>query len=490
MKTSKTKNPSIFIAIAILVFLVVMLYFTIKTFGVDSLGGGSQIALLLTSFLCIFIGTVFYKKPWEDYEEAIKDSVGGVGSAVIILLVIGALGGAWMISGVVPTLIYYGLQIIHPTIFLFATCVLCAIVSLVIGSSWTTIATVGVALIGIGQAYDYNEALVAGAIISGAYFGDKMSPLSDTTVVASSSSGTPLFEHIKYMTITTVPSLLITLVIFAVIGFLHVDEGGVCPEELSVKLTERFLISPWLLLVPVFTGVLIAKKLPPIVTLFLSTIAAIIVAVIFQKEAIYEVAGSEDLFKGATMTLFGSTALESDHDLLEELISTGGMGGMLHTVWLVICAMTFGACMKACGLVDVMTEYCRRLITKRGPLVGTTVASGFFLNITTADQYLSIILTSSLFKEVYEKNGYENRLLSRSLEDGATVTSPLVPWSTCGMTHSTILGVSTFAYFPYCFFCYLSPIISILIATLGYKVFRRNEQGEFVPVNKMPKMIK
>ena len=173
MKTSKTKNPSIFVAIAILVFLVVMLYFTIKTFGVDSLGGGSQIALLLTSFLCIFIGTVFYKKPWEDYEEAIKDSVGGVGSAVIILLVIGALGGAWMISGVVPTLIYYGLQIIHPTIFLFATCVLCAIVSLVIGSSWTTIATVGVALIGIGQAYDYNEALVAGAIISGAYFGDK-----------------------------------------------------------------------------------------------------------------------------------------------------------------------------------------------------------------------------------------------------------------------------------------------------------------------------
>ena len=488
--TSKTKKPSLIVAVGIIVFLVMMLYFTIKTFGVDSLGGGSQISLLITSFLCIFIGTVFYKKPWDEYEAAIKEGVGGVASAVIILLIIGALGGAWMISGVVPTLIYYGLQIVHPSIFLFATCVLCAVVSLVIGSSWTTIATVGVALIGIGQAHDYNAALVAGAIISGAYFGDKMSPLSDTTVVASSSSGTPLFEHIKYMTITTVPSLLITLTIFAVIGFLHVDEGGVSPEELAMKLDERFLISPWLLLVPVFTAILIAKKFPPIITLFLSTIAAIIVAVIFQKEAIIEIAGSEDLFKGAMITLFGSTALESDHALLADLISTGGMEGMLHTVWLVLCAMTFGACMKACGLVDVMTDYCRRLITKRGPLVGTTVATGFFLNVTTADQYLSIILTSNLFKDVYEKNGYESRLLSRSLEDGATVTSPLVPWSTCGMTHSTILGVSTFAYFPYCFFCYLSPIISILITTIGYKVFKRNEEGKFLPVNKMTKLLK
>ena len=490
MKTSKTKSPSIYVAIGIILFLVVMLYFTIKTFGVDSLGGGSQISLLLTSFLCIFIGTVFYKKPWDDYEKCIVEGVGGVGSAVIILLVIGALGGAWMVSGVVPTLIYYGLQIVHPSIFLFATCVLCAVVSLVIGSSWTTIATVGVALIGIGQAYDYNSALVAGAIISGAYFGDKMSPLSDTTVVASSSSGTPLFEHIKYMTITTIPSLVITLIIFAVIGFLHIDEGGVSPEELSVKLNERFLISPWLLLVPVFTGILIAKKFPPIVTLFLSTIAAIIVAVIFQTDAIYEIAGSDDIFKGAMMTLFGSTALHSDHALLADLISTGGMEGMLHTVWLVLCAMTFGACMKACGLVEVMTEFCSKLITKRGPLVGTTVATGFFLNVTTADQYLSIILTSNLYKDVYERNGYESRLLSRSLEDGATVTSPLIPWSTCGMTHSTILGVSTFAYFPYCFFCYLSPIVSVLIATIGYKIFKRNEEGKFLPVNQTSKLLK
>ena len=482
--TSKIKKPSIYVAVAIIVFLVVMLYFTIKTFGVDSLAGGSQISLLLTSFLCIFIGTVFYKKKWEDYEECLKEGIGGVGSAVIILLIIGALGGAWMVSGVVPTLIYYGLQIVHPSIFLVATCILCCIVSLVIGSSWTTIATVGVALIGIGQAHDYSAALVAGAIISGAYFGDKMSPLSDTTVVAASSSGTPLFEHIKYMTITTVPSLVITLIIFAVLGFLHVDEGGISPDELAMKLNERFLISPWLLLVPVFTAILIAKKLPPIVTLFLSTIAAIIVAVIFQKEAIIEIAGSENLFKGAMMTLFSSTALESEHALLADLISTGGMEGMLHTVWLVLCAMTFGACMKACGLVEVMTDYCRKLITKRGPLVGTTVATGFFLNITTADQYLSIILTSNLFKDVYDKNGYESRLLSRSLEDGATVTSPLIPWSTCGMTHSTILGVSTFAYFPYCFFCYISPIVSIIVATIGYKIFKRNEKGEFATVIK------
>ena len=480
--TQKRKTPHILVAASVIVFLVLMLYVTIKTFGVDSLEGGSQISLLASSMLCILLGTLVYKRPWEDFEAQIKEGVGGVGSAVIILLIIGALGGAWMISGVVPTLIYYGLQIIHPSIFLVATCILCSVISLVIGSSWTTIATIGVALIGIGQALGFSPALVAGAIISGAYFGDKMSPLSDTTVVAASSSDTPLFEHIRYMMITTVPSLFITLIIFTIIGFAKHTDGASSPEDLIVALHDRFTISPWLLLVPVFTGILIAKKLPPIVTLCLSTMVAIVVAVIVQPENVYEVAGEQNLFKGAMIALYGTTELASDNQLLVELIDTSGMAGMLNTVWLVLCAMTFGSCMKACGFVESMTNFCAKLITKRTPLVATTVFSGFFFNVTTADQYLSIILTSNLFKGVFQKNGLENRLLSRSLEDGATVTSPLVPWSTCGMTHSTILGVSTFAYFPYCFFCYLSPLMSILISAIGYKILARNKEGKFVPV--------
>ena len=472
----KSNIPPIYVPVLVILFLVGMLVLVIKTFGVDSLAGGSQIALLMTSIVCILLGTLVYKRTWDDFEQQIKEGIVGVGSAVIILLIIGALGGAWMVSGVVPTLIYYGLQIIHPSIFLVATCILCALVSLVIGSSWTTIATVGVALIGIGQALGFSPELIAGAILSGAYFGDKMSPLSDTTVVAASSSETPLFEHIRYMMITTVPSMLITLVIFTIIGFVHPAVGNSSPEELITALHDRFVISPWLLLVPVFTAILIAKKLPPIVTLCLSTAVAILVAVFVQPDNLYEVAGEQNLFKGAMIALYGTTELASDNKLLVELIDTSGMAGMLHTVWLVLCAMTFGSCMKACGFVESMTNFCSKLITKRTSLVATTVTSGFFFNVTTADQYLSIILTSNLFKNVYKENGYESRLLSRSLEDGATVTSPLVPWSTCGMTHSTILGVSTFMYFPYCFFCYISPIMSIIIAALGYKIFRNGKK--------------
>lgn len=481
--TLKRRTPSIFVAIAIILFLILLLFFTIKNFSVDSLAGGSQMSLLITSSLCILLGITLYGRKWEEFEEHLKEGIGGVGSAVIILLIIGALGGAWMVSGVVPTLIYYGLQIVHPSVFLFTTCLLCALVSLIIGSSWTTIATIGVALIGIGQAYGFSPALVAGAIISGAYFGDKMSPLSDTTVVAASSSSTPLFVHIRYMAITTIPAIILSLIIFGIIGITHNVDTIVSYQELSIALKERFLISPWLLLVPVFTGILIAKRFPSIVILFLSTIVAIVVAIIFQKEAIYEIAGSENYFKGAMITLYGKTELATNNQLLSELISTRGMSGMLNTVWLVLCAMTFGSCMKACGFVETMTEFCRKIIKKRISLVGSTLMSGFFFNVVTADQYLSIILTSNLFKDVYDRNGYENRLLSRSLEDGATVTSPLIPWSTCGMTQSTILNVSTFAYFPYCFFCYISPIVSIFIAIIGYKIFKRDNDGSLKPVN-------
>ena len=267
--------------------------------------------------------------------------------------------------------------------------------------------------------------------------------------------------------------MAITLIIFLVIGFTHNVDGAVSPESLATALQDRFVISPWLLLVPVVTCVLIALKMPPILTLMLSTTLAMVVGIFVQPEAIQEVAEGGGLFKGSMITLYGSTALKTDNALLGELISTGGMSGMLNTVWLVLCAMTFGGCMKACGLVESMTLFCQRFIKNRVTLVGSTVFSGFFLNATTADQYLSIILTSNLFKGVYDKNGYENRLLSRSLEDGATVTSPLIPWSTCGMTHSTILGVSTFAYFPYCFFCYISPLVSIAVAALGYKIFKK-----------------
>ena len=464
------KIPSPIVSLFPIIILIGMLFATIRTFGSDALNGGSQVSLLTTTAVCIFIGITFYRIPWKDYEIAITNNIAGVSSAIIILLIIGALSGAWMISGVVPTLIYYGMKIIHPDFFLTSTCIICALVSIMTGSSWTTIATIGIALLGIGKAQGFEEGWIAGAIISGAYFGDKVSPLSDTTVLASSVTDTPLFRHIRYMMITTIPSLVITLIIFTVMGFTYETSGTEQIAEFAASLNSRFHITPWLLIVPVATGILIARKMPSIITLFLLAAAF---AIIFQPDLLYEISGSNGLFKGTIMSLYGSTSLQSDSAMLTELIATRGMAGMMNTIWLILCAMCFGGAMTASGMLGSITSVFVRFMKSTVSVVASTVGSGLFLNLATADQYISIILTGNMFSNIYEKKGYESRLLSRTTEDAVTVTSVLIPWNTCGMTQATILSVSTLTYLPYCFFNLISPLMSILIAATGYKIIKK-----------------
>ncbi len=479
------KIPSPFVALVPIAVLVILLFASIYSFGGDALGGASQICLLLTSALCVVVGMVVCGRPWKDFEQAFASNLQGVSTAVMILLIIGALSGAWMVSGVVPTLICYGIQLIHPHFFLACTCIICAIVSVMTGSSWSTIATIGIALMGIGRAQGFDEGWIAGAIVSGAYFGDKVSPLSETTVLTSSVAETPLFTHIRYLMITTVPSMLIALVIFAVAGFLH---GGASVDDIAVYtegLRKTFHISGWLMVVPVFTGILIARKVPSIITLFLSTALAVLVALIFQPELLREIAGAGEagvkpLFEGGMKVLYGRTQLETGNAALNELVATRGMGGMVDTVWLIICAMCFGGTMTASGMLESVTSVFVRFAKRRVSMVSSTVASGLFLNLTTADQYISIILTGEMFKDVYAREGYESRLLSRTTEDAVTVTSPLIPWNTCGMTQAAVLGVPTLTYLPYAFFNILSPLMSIFVAMTGYRIVRSFSRSQGV----------
>ena len=460
------KIPSPLVSLLPVFVLILLLFVTIRTFGSDALSGGSQVCLLVATAVCVLIGMAGFRRPWKDFELAVTNNIAGVSTALIILLIIGALSGAWMVSGVVPTLIYYGIQVIHPHFFLVSTCIICAVVSVMTGSSWTTIATIGIALMGIGKAQGFGEGWIAGAIISGAYFGDKVSPLSDTTILASSVTDTPLFTHIRYLMITTVPSLVITLIIFTIAGLSHeaTDTGHIA--EYTRILSDKFHISWWLMIVPVVTAILIARKVPSIITLFVSTALATVFALIFQPGLLCEIAGQgvegiAALFKGGMGMLYGGTQLETGNAEINELISTRGMAGMMNTIWLIICASVFV-----------------RFTKKRVGMVSSTVASGLFLNLATADQYISIILTGNMFKDIYSANGYESKLLSRTTEDSVTVTSPLIPWNTCGMTQATILSVPTIVYLPYAFFNIISPLMSITIAILGYKIKKKAEQSD------------
>ncbi len=475
---STKKIPSPLVSLLPIALLAGMLFATISTFESDALSGGSQISLLVTTACCVLIGMAFYRIPWKDFELAITNNIAGVSTALLILLIIGALSGIWMVSGVVPTLIYYGMQIIHPDFFLASTCLICALVSVMTGSSWTTIATIGIALMGIGKAQGFHEGWIAGAIISGAYFGDKVSPLSDTTILASSVTDTPLFTHIRYMMITTVPSLLIAVILFTVMGLTH--DGGSTAQEMNAfaaTLEGKFNITPWLLLVPVVTGILIARKVPSVVTLAISTVLACVAALIFQPDLLREVAGEGGgLFKGTMMTCYGSTSLQTGNPILTELVATRGMAGMMNTVWLILCAMCFGGAMTAGGMLGSITSVCVRFIKNRVSTVASTVFSGLFLNIATADQYISIILLGNMFGDIYKRQGYESRLLSRTTEDAVTVTSVLIPWNTCGLTQATILSVPTLTYLPFCFFNLISPLMSILVAATGYKIVKTVSQ--------------
>jgi NhaC family Na+:H+ antiporter len=474
---NKVKTPSPLLSFVPVMALVGLLAVTIRIFEGDTLNGASQLVLLTASAICCLIAICRCGVRWKTIETAIVNNITSVSSALLILLLIGALSGSWMVSGIIPALIYYGTKIIHPDFFLVTTCIICSLVSVMTGSSWTTIATIGIALFGIGKVQGFGEGWIAGSIISGAYFGDKVSPLSDTTILASSVTGTPLFRHIKYMMITTVPSMLITLLIFLIAGFTHKTTSFPEINEFMDTLSGAYNITLWLLPVPLIMVILIVKKIPPIITLFLSAVAAGVAALVFQPELLHQISGSgmqniSSLFKGLMMMFYDNTHIETSNVTLNELTTTHGMSGMLNTIWLIVCAMCFGGSMTASGMLASITSVFFRFMKRTAGSVSATVASGLFLNICTADQYLSIILTGDMFKNVYKRKGYESRLLSRTIEDGVTVTSPLIPWNTCGMTQSTVLGVSTFAYLPYCFFNLISPLMSILVAATGYRIVK------------------
>ena len=466
----KKPLPHLVVAIIPVVVLIGFLSIAITLFGSDSLSGGSQIALLMGMAVCVSISMSVYRVPWRTFEKQIKATLGEVSITLVILLCVGMLAGSWMISGIVPTLIYYGVQIMSPQFFLVSACIICALISVLSGSSWTTIATIGVALLGIGHALGVSEAWTAGAIISGAYFGDKMSPLSDTTILASSATGTDLFVHIQYMVYTTVPTFLITVTIFFLAGLGSNAATEVQVGEYTEGLSNTFTISLWTLLVPLLTAVLIARRVPSLIVLFASSIMAGFMALILQPHILTEISSSGSLIKGLAITFYGATAVETGNASLNELVSTSGMAGMLNTIWLIICAMCFGASMVASRMIESITGVIVRFVRSRVSLVSSTVGTGIFLNITTGDQFISIVLNADIYKEVFKKEGYESRLLSRTTEDAATVTSVLIPWNTCGMTQSTVLGVPTLTYLPYCFFNLLSPLMSIIIAAIGWKI--------------------
>ncbi len=465
-------HPHPLVALLPLLTLIALIICALTLFPDDALAGASQVSLMIATAVCVALSMALYKTKWSVFEEMIKKTVGDAGVSILILLLIGMMSATWMISGIVPTLIYYGVQIMSPTFFLPCACIISSIISVMTGTSWTTIATIGMALMGIGTALGIPAPYTAGAIISGAYFGDKLSPMSDTTVLASTMAGADLFSHIRYMLYTTVPSITISLLMYLVLGFWYDSK----PMEISMYtdgLERGFNISLWTMLVPLFTAWLIYKKTPSLITLLLSALSACVCAVIVQPDVLVNISGEAEtsiksIFMGLMTTCYTSTNVDTGYAEINDLVSTRGMAGMLNTIWLILCAMCFGSCMVASGMLKSLTHVMLKAIRNTASLVCSTVASGCLLNLIMGDQFLSIIMNCSIYKEEYEERGYKPELLSRSTEDSATVTSVLVPWTACGMTQSTVLGIATVTYLPFCFFCILSPLMSCLVAILGY----------------------
>lgn len=482
--TSIPKVPKVLDALIPLLFLIVLLIISIQVFGTDGLSGSSQIVLILSATVAGLIAVFRLGFTWETLQEGVVKSISSAMSSILILFLIGALAGTWLLSGIVPAMIYYGLLVLSPTIFLFAACLISGIVSTATGSSWTTVATVGVALLGIGKALGFEEGIIAGAIISGAYFGDKMSPLSDTTNLAPAMAGTDLFTHIRHMAKTTIPTMFITLVLFLVIGFNYETAGSVGDVQIiSEIIATTFTITPWLFVVPLLVILMIVRKVPALPALLAGALLGGVFALIFQPEIIATIVGESGSFsyigfKGVMMALFGEISVVTENALVNELLVTRGMAGMLNTIWLIVCAMVFGGIMEESGMLRVLAEAIIRKVHRVGSLIASTAATCMFFNITTSDQYLAILVPGRMYADVYKKRGLKPENLSRTLEDSATVTSVLVPWNTCGATQASVLGVATFVYAPYCFFNIISPIMTILYGYLniGITYYEKEEE--------------
>ena len=474
---NKIKSPTTFQALVPIIFLVILLSINVSIFGADSLSGSIQIVLILSSAVASIIAfNLGYS--WLDIQKGIIKSINSSLPSILILFLVGSLAGSWLLSGVVPAFIYYGIQILNAKIFLFAACVICIVVSMATGSSWTTSATIGIALIGIGRALDISDGLVAGAILSGAYFGDKMSPLSDTTNLAPAMAGSDLISHIKYLSLTTVPSILISLVIFIVLGFNISDSIGLNNAEvISSAIKEKFYISPVLFIVPLTVIILIYNKIKAVPALFVGVILGSVFALIFQSGLVVDVSNSETLsskalFSGTMISLYGSISINTSNPLVTDLLSSSGMFGMLDTIWLVICAMIFGGVMEKAGFLKQITSIILNKIKSSGSLISSTAGTCIFFNLTASDQYLSIVVPGKMYSSIYKEKGLAPENLSRTLEDGGTVTSVLVPWNTCGAYHASVLNVATLTYLPFCFFNLISPIMTILFAYLKIKIKR------------------
>jgi Na+:H+ antiporter, NhaC family len=478
----KRKEPTILESLFPILFLIVLLAINIMVFGTDGLSGSNQIVLILSAAIAGLVAFYRLKIPWETLQDGMVASISSAMSSILILLLIGALAGTWLLSGIVPAMIYYGLQILNPTIFLIAACIVSAIVSIATGSSWTTVATVGVALLGIGRALGFEEGIIAGAIISGAYFGDKMSPLSDTTNLAPAMAGTDLFTHIRHMTKTTFPSIVITLIIFGVIGFTNGAEGSVNQvKDISAVILEQFNINGWLFIVPAVVLFLIIKKVPAVPALLSGAILGGIFAVIFQPQVIQFIAGEGGTylyqsFKAVMMALYGEISISTSNEIVNELLITSGMSGMLNTIWLIICAMMFGGILEVSGMLRVLAEAVIKSVHTVGSLIASTAATCVAFNFTTSDQYLAILVPGRMYADIYRKRGLKPENLSRTLEDSATVTSVLIPWNTCGATQASVLGVATLAYAPYCFFNIISPFMTILFGYMKWGINYYSEE--------------
>lgn len=461
------------LALSPLLILMLLLWFNVGyVYGDDALSGSNQVILLLSALIAGAIGVINGTKS-QDIFDKIKANVKDTSNAIYILILIGGLAGTWLVGGIVPAMIYYGLELINATFFLPTAVVIAALVSLSTGSSWSTTATVGIALMGIGQTMGIPVAIVAGAVISGAYFGDKLSPLSDTTNLAPAMAGTDLFTHIRYMLYTTVPSLLISLILFTIIG-LKYAEGALNAEEIATVqnlIQETFNITPWVFAVPIGVIVLISRKTDALVAIAMGTLGGLIMALLFQGEVMTILGNGEfPRYETALRSVYGEIAIPSENAILSDLLSSSGMSGMMGTVWLVLSAMAFGGAMEACGFLTIITNAIVGLAKNTASLITSTLIACGVLNVTASDQYLAIVVPGRMFKDVYKKRGLAPENLSRTLEDSGTVTSVLIPWNTCGAYQSSVLGVATGDYFIYAFFNLISPIMTLIYAWFGIKI--------------------
>ena len=478
-KASTPKSISLKASLIPVVLLVVLLAYNVFVFGDDALSGSNQFILLIGGAIAAVVGffhQVSYDKMLAEVAENLKSTTG----ALLILLMVGALSGTWLVSGIIPAMIYYGLQILNPTIFLAACVIICAIISIATGSSWTTSATVGIALIGIGNALGIPMGMTAGAVLSGAYFGDKMSPLSDTTNLAPAMAGGDLFTHIRYMLLTTVPTLVVTLIVFVVLGLTIDTSGEADTQSILNSINATFNISGWLFLVPLGVILLILKKTPPLMALLIGTLLGGVFALIFQPEIIAGLSGAKELnfengYKGILNAITVSTEIATDNVALNDLFTSKGMSGMLGTIWLIMCAMVFGGIMDGIGALSKISETLLGMAKTTFGLFASTVASCLALNVTASDQYLAIVIPGKMFAKAYKDKGLAPENLSRTLEDSGTVTSVLIPWNTCGAYHSGVLGVGVADYFVYAIFNWLSPFMTLLFAAFQIKIAQLKE---------------